>query len=305
MKTRFFILCGLVAAVGSFGQNAGNPAGPRPPAGPPPGTLAPPPPITGSQGGPVGAGPGGVAGGPVRAPNGAVVAPGTGQPGQGTAGNQAAGSIGGATGGSIGGATGSSIGGATGGGTGSAAPGAVGGTRPAQEAVTESNQEVLSTLPAVVAPPPLTVPGQVSPGVPQPVSPPVQPQQGAIAPGTSPQLNLPRTRLEGGPELHDDRALTVEDHKLLGALREKVLPVFNVSAAESPVRFILRNGVVILTGSLSSEAQKRQVVALVRQTPGVGSVVDELEVGPGTSRSTIVHQSGATSTNLTPTGREP
>jgi hypothetical protein len=182
----------------------------------------------------------------------------------------------------------------------------VGGTRPSQETVLESNQELLPPLPAVLPPPPVAGGQQIAPALQPPsAGAPNQTPYSQGNSGVSPDLGNRKRMLTTGPDLHNDQALTVDDHKLLGEVREQVLPALNVTAAESPVQFILRNGVVILTGSVSSEHQRQKVVELVRQTPGVVSVVDELDLRTaGRVRPSIVHQSGDTSTNLSATGRD-
>lgn len=307
--------CAMASAV-ALGQTAQ-----MPPAGagaPPPGTLppqtAPARPVNVQPGVAAGAtpAPGAVSGGIVPPSSAGNVAP----PGAAANGVGTAGSVGGATSaGSVGGATGTAIGGATGGGPGSVTGAAVGGNTPVQDAQVPQNtlDSTVTTLP--VAPPPLVIPA------PQTVAP-----GAATAPGTvtgvgqavpaQPIENIgagPTTRRRSSTGTQDD-ALTTDDHRLLETVRQNVLPRLGFTEEFAPVHFILRNGVVILVGNVASDQQRHQIVSAVQQTPGVVSVVDEMQITAAalgtntvtaTRRDSIVNPSPAiTAGELSPTGRE-
>lgn len=321
MRRSLILTC---SAYGLMGTVALAQTAPRPPAGagvPPPGTLppqtAPANPAAAQSGVAAGATPApGAIGGGVVPPSsaGTVVIPSGSSVGS-------AGAIGGATGGttagttsagSIGGATGTAIGGATGAGPGSATGAAVGGTTPVQEA-----QGVQNTLNATttqpLAPPPLVIPAPPGGTVIQPSTPSAL-GQGATA--AQPIENIgsgPISRRRSATGTQDD-ALTTEDHRLLETVRQTVLPRLGISEEATPVHFILRNGVVILVGNVSSDHERHQLLSAVRQTPGVISVVDELQMGTAAvstnvvtagKHDSIVNPSPAFNAgSLTPTGRE-
>ena len=316
MRRSLILTCSAFVLAGTF---APAQTAPRPPAGagaPPPGTLPPqssPAPVNpGTQPG-VAAGatpaPGAIGGGTVPPSSaGNVLIPSA--PGAGTAGPTGGASAGTTTAGSIGGATGTAIGGATGAGPGSATGAAVGGTTPIQDA--QGVQNTLNTTTQPLAPPPLVIPAPpgaaVLPNTPASVGQPGTAAQPIENIGSGP---ISRRRSATGTQ---DDALTTDDHRLLETVRQTVLPRLGFSQEATPIHFILRNGVVILVGTVSSDQERHQILSAVQQTPGVLSVVDELQLGTtgvltntvtAGRRDSIVNPSPAFGAgSLTPTGRE-
>lgn len=111
---------------------------------------------------------------------------------------------------------------------------------------------------------------------------------------------------------------------LLLRVRQSVLPQIQVGGAPVPVNFAMQQeGVVTITGVVTSLAQKHQIAALVTQVPGVVQIDDRMAVNPaaasnpGLNTATGFPQAGfpgntgtagvsngtGTGTFLSPTGR--
>jgi len=76
-----------------------------------------------------------------------------------------------------------------------------------------------------------------------------------------------------------DRAFTPADQTLLTVVEQAAgnqLGITGASTGQMPVHFSIQNGVVGVTGQLSSPQEKAAVLAAVRQTPGVVRVVDNV-----------------------------
>lgn len=106
--------------------------------------------------------------------------------------------------------------------------------------------------------------------------------------------------------LTQDRAFTAADQRLLIQVRQQVLPIIGATEASSPVRFVLRNGLVTLVGTVPSAEQKQRIVTLVQQTPGVAQVVDQLQVSAsasaGSQSTTTGSQTGVGSSDASVSG---
>ncbi len=81
-----------------------------------------------------------------------------------------------------------------------------------------------------------------------------------------------------------DEAYTPQDQTLLVQLRQEVRPLFanrNRNQAWMPVHFICRERRVTVIGFVPDEDDKRKIVALVKETPGVVDVDDQLQISSG------------------------
>jgi len=90
-----------------------------------------------------------------------------------------------------------------------------------------------------------------------------------------------------------------QDQALLLRVRNSVLPQIQVAGQPAPVNFKVQEGVVTLTGTSRSVAQRDQIAFFVQQVPGVMQVNNQLVVNPNVSGA--VNQN--VPNNLTPTGR--
>ncbi len=72
----------------------------------------------------------------------------------------------------------------------------------------------------------------------------------------------------------------------------------SLGTADRGVNVTARDGDVTLTGTVPSQAQRRQVDEIVRNTPGVSAVYDQLQVSPSPTAPIV------TPPVATPTGRE-
>lgn len=96
-----------------------------------------------------------------------------------------------------------------------------------------------------------------------------------------------------------DQAVTTTDQQLLVQLRQEVVTVLGTSAQVAvPVHFICRNGNVTLVGLVPDQQQKEKIVTLVRRTPGVVQVIDQLQVN---ATANVNAGSGSTNTIATST----
>jgi BON domain-containing protein len=92
-----------------------------------------------------------------------------------------------------------------------------------------------------------------------------------------------------------EQVSTTQDQSLLLRVRQTVLPQIQVAGVPPPINFSIQQGLVTITGTVPTIEQKRQILALVQQVPGVVQVSDQTVVSPS---------AGAVGTpNLTPTGR--
>lgn len=96
-----------------------------------------------------------------------------------------------------------------------------------------------------------------------------------------------------------------QDQALLLRVRQSVVPQIQVAGQPVPVSFNVQQGIVTLTGTLPSMAQRDQIAFLVQQVPGVVQVNNQLLVNPAMSRvgNQNAPAAGALNNNLTPTGR--
>ncbi len=81
-----------------------------------------------------------------------------------------------------------------------------------------------------------------------------------------------------------DEAYTPQDQTLLVQLRQEVRPLFpnrNSNQPWMPVHFICRERRVTIIGFVPDEDDKRKIVAVVKETPGVVDVDDQLQISTG------------------------
>jgi osmotically-inducible protein OsmY len=104
-------------------------------------------------------------------------------------------------------------------------------------------------------------------------------------------------------------AMSPADQTLLLRVRQAVVPQIQVAGQPVPVNFTVQQGVVTVTGAVTSMAQKRQIAALIQQVPGVVQVSDRISLSGipvGTQRpfqAVGAASIGGTNATLTPTGR--
>jgi osmotically-inducible protein OsmY len=104
-------------------------------------------------------------------------------------------------------------------------------------------------------------------------------------------------------------AMSPADQTLLLRVRQAVVPQIQVAGRPVPVNFTVQQGVVTVTGAVTSMAQKRQIAALIQQVPGVVQVSDRISLSGipvGTQRpfqAVGAASIGGTNATLTPTGR--
>lgn len=99
-----------------------------------------------------------------------------------------------------------------------------------------------------------------------------------------------------------DRAATAADQRLLGQIRQAIRPMAGVGGPWAPVQLVVDRGTVILGGYVPDAQQKQQLLTLVRRTPGVVRVVDQLQVAAMGNSAAWTNGFGVR-TNLAPTGR--
>ena len=76
-----------------------------------------------------------------------------------------------------------------------------------------------------------------------------------------------------------DRFFSPMDQTLLVRIREEILPMSGSGQPWAPVHFAARQGVVTIMGFVPDPQSKQQLILIVRRTPGVLQVVDDLRVG--------------------------
>lgn len=110
-----------------------------------------------------------------------------------------------------------------------------------------------------------------------------------------------------------DQAFSDMDKSLLLTLRQSVSTQLGVTpTGYMPVHFYIRNGIVTLVGSVISAEESQRVALVVQQTPGVVSVVNDLQVSggsggivqplSGTLQNGTAPAQPVVGTNLPPTG---
>jgi hypothetical protein len=108
-----------------------------------------------------------------------------------------------------------------------------------------------------------------------------------------------------------DRAFSAGDQTLLTTVQQEAALQLGVTTmAQMPVHFTIENGVVGVSGQVSSFQEKQALIASVQRTPGIVSVVDNVSVvsnaGVSGFNSGTVGVSGnaVNNSNLTPTGNQ-
>jgi hypothetical protein len=101
----------------------------------------------------------------------------------------------------------------------------------------------------------------------------------------------------------EDTAYTAMDEELVIRLRRSLADVFGVAPAASPVHFNAKEGLVTLTGFVLSEQQRQRVMDVVKRTPGVASVDNQLQVSSDTGAVASQESLSTNSVEMTPTSR--
>jgi hypothetical protein len=120
---------------------------------------------------------------------------------------------------------------------------------------------------------------------------------GAFAPAVQ---NGTRTTLLGTPT---DRAFSASDQTLLTTVQqEAALQLGVTSLAQMPVHFSIENGVVGVTGQVSSLQEKQALIAAIERTRGIVRVVDN--VSARSNGGNMGPSSTSVNGALTPTSRD-
>jgi len=109
-----------------------------------------------------------------------------------------------------------------------------------------------------------------------------------------------------------DRAFSAADQTLLTTVQQEAALQLGVTTlAQMPVHFTIQNGVVGVSGRVSSFQEKQALIASIGRTPGIVRVVDNVSVVTttgvsGTASGTVgVSGNPVNNSNLTPTGNQP
>lgn len=127
---------------------------------------------------------------------------------------------------------------------------------------------------------------QQTPGVSQVVN---QLQVGT-PPATPNQPLMPATINPALTGATTDHAFSPSDRQLLFKVQRQASTQLGSTPAnglQSPVHFSIQNGIVAVTGQLSTQAQKQRLMAAVQNIPGVIRVVDDVTVSATTPRATV------------------
>ncbi len=96
-----------------------------------------------------------------------------------------------------------------------------------------------------------------------------------------------------------DQAITAADQEVLAQVRNRVI-VPSGNGAWGPLNFSVANGVVTMVGRVQSPAAQQQLEALVRSTPGVVAVVDQLNTSPMAGSVTTTGSPGTSPSGVAP-----
>lgn len=107
-----------------------------------------------------------------------------------------------------------------------------------------------------------------------------------------------------------DRAFSPRDQTLLTTVQQEAATQLGVtSLSQMPVHFSIQNGVVGVTGQVSSLQEKQALIAALSRTQGIVRVVDNVGVIPNAATGTLAPGSSGTTVNpsanngsLSPTG---
>ncbi len=107
-----------------------------------------------------------------------------------------------------------------------------------------------------------------------------------------------------------DRAFSPRDQTLLTTVQQEAAMQLGVtSMSQMPVHFSIQNGVVGVTGQVSSLQEKQALIAALSRTRGIARVVDNVGVIPNAATGTLAPGSSGTTVNpsinngsLSPTG---
>jgi osmotically-inducible protein OsmY len=109
--------------------------------------------------------------------------------------------------------------------------------------------------------------------------------------GTAPTAVQPKTDLLGTVGNH---AFSPADQSLLTTVEQESavqLGVSGASTTQMPVHFSIQNGIVGVTGQVTSAQEKQALLAAIQRTPGVVRVVDNVMIGGGAN--TTVNPNGS------------
>jgi hypothetical protein len=103
-----------------------------------------------------------------------------------------------------------------------------------------------------------------------------------------------------------DRAFSAADQTLLTTVQQEAALQLGVTAmAQMPVHFTIQNGVVGVSGQVSSFQEKQALIASIQRTPGIVRVVDNVSVISTTgTRSGNVSGNSINNGSLLPTGNQ-
>lgn len=127
----------------------------------------------------------------------------------------------------------------------------------------------------------------------QAVTPPVPPTQLPVGQASQvPSGTVSSTAINPTTGATQDQAVTAADQEVLARVRQRIV-VRSGGGAWGPVNFSVANGVVTVTGQAENPAAQQQLEALVKSTPGVVAVLDQLNTtSPTAAAATTTGQSG-------------
>jgi osmotically-inducible protein OsmY len=126
----------------------------------------------------------------------------------------------------------------------------------------------------------------------------------ATAAGLNRNANLATTSQQ-------DLAFSSQDQATLVHIRSVIYPQLRTPAANTPIHVVVQDGAVTLVGYVSSNDERTRIENVVRRSPGVVSVDDQIRVNTsnvngvtGNAAAAARVQPGVSSPVLTPTGRD-
>jgi osmotically-inducible protein OsmY len=108
-----------------------------------------------------------------------------------------------------------------------------------------------------------------------------------VSPNSNPNVNV------NGNMVIPDQATTPSDRVLLTTLSQGVRSTLSiVPNGNMPVHFLINNGTVTDVGTVKSAEQSQSVLSQVRQTPGVLSVINDMNVASPLTEATSANRTG-------------
>lgn len=93
-----------------------------------------------------------------------------------------------------------------------------------------------------------------------------------------------------GTALTSDHAFSARDQALLSQVQQEAamqLGITGASASQMPVHFSIQNGIVGVTGQVSSQQEKQALLGAIQRTTGVNRVVDNVIVTPSVNNANM------------------